>query len=370
MELSASMETQFRYAEFEYRQSASGPGIISGPAVVYGDIAMTKKGPERIDAGFFENLDSPEIRFNLQHERKSPLAANGRGLRLRDSATSLIAEITLPKTQAGYDAAEYVRQGVYTGLSTEFVPRITRRDALAGLMIQERGVMVGLALVDTPAFAKSTIEMRFTEQGELVAEWAELMEFRQMPISGEFAYNQPAVIAATGRKRKELVRPGAFDFVLNDPTREVVLTLGERADRPLASRLAGSLRLINSPDGLRFEIDQLPDTSYARDFEALLKAGTLAWGLRALYRKPPAEAVDGDVETEIPDDSADAEPGVTIGAINQALLTGLAIIPRAPRGNPGEVEQSPVKIEPTETERRALLRRKQELLSVMYVNAN
>ena len=64
----------------------------------------------------------------------------------------------------------------------------------------------------------------------------------------------------TGRRRKELVRPGAFDFVLRDPTREVLLTLGERADRPLAARLAGSLAVGGWARRIAFAIDQLPDT--------------------------------------------------------------------------------------------------------------
>ena len=44
------------------------------------------------------------------------------------------------------------------------------------------------------------------------------------------------------------------------------------------------------------------------------------------------------------DTADDAEPGVTIGAINQAILTGLAIIPRAPRGNPGDIEGATAKV--------------------------
>ena len=105
----------------------------------------------------------------------------------------------------------------------------------------------------------------------------------------------------------------------------------------MASRLAGQSSARRWAGRIaHFAIDQLPDTSYARDFETLLNAGTLAYGIRALYRKPPPEVIPEDqAEEEIPDTADDAEPGVTIGAINQAILTGLAIIPRAPRGNPG-----------------------------------
>ena len=44
------------------------------------------------------------------------------------------------------------------------------------------------------------------------------------------------------------------------------LRLGERADRPLASRLAGSLRLVDGPDGLAFAIDQLPEHFVCQGF--------------------------------------------------------------------------------------------------------
>ena len=171
------------------------------------------------------------------------------------------------------------------------------------------------------------------------------MEYRQQGLNGQFDYNRRTVVSNTDGGARNWFALVHLILYLTDPTREVLLTLGERADRPLASRLAGSLRLTDGPDGLRFEIDQFPNTSYARDFEELLNAGTLAYGIRALYRKPPPEAVaPEDAEEEIEDTADDAEPGVTIGAINQAILTGLAIIPRAPRGNPGDIEGATAKV--------------------------
>ena len=333
--------------EFEFRAGTDGgPGMLTGPVVVYGDEALSLKGRERMEPGFFTNLDDKQIRAKVQHQRHQPIAANGRGLTFRDSAKQLIAETRLPKTTAGYELREYIQEGVYTGYSPEFHARRESRESGTFIRLLHKGLMAGLGIVDWPAFPKSVIEVR---AASFLAEFEGEVEYRQQGLNGQFDYNRPEVVANAGRRRKELVRPGAFDFVLRDPTREVLLTLGERADRPLASRLAGSLRLVDSPEGLRFEIDQLPDTSYARDFEALLNAGTLAYGIRALYRKPPPEAVaPEDAEEEIEDTADDAEPGVTIGAINQAILTGLAIIPRAPRGNPGDIEGATAKV-PTES---------------------
>ena len=279
--------------------------------------------------GFFQNLGDKRIRVNVQHDRTKPIAANLYGLKLHDSEKSLIAETTLPDTAAGHEIREYVQLGIYTGYSSQFHARRETRDTMRVL---QEGLLTGIGIVDEPAYPKSTIELRAED---FLAELELEAEYRQQGLNGTFEYNRPETVANAGRRRKELVRPGAFDFVLRDPTREVLLTLGERADRPLASRLAGSLRLVDSPEGLRFEIDQLPDTSYARDFETLLNAGTLAYGIRALYRKPPPEAVaPEDAEEEIEDTADDAEPGVTIGAINQAILTGLAIIPRGAAWQP------------------------------------
>ena len=350
------MEEQFH--EFEFRALDNRPGRIIGPVVVYGDRAVGPKGRETMAPGFFENTSDKRIRVNVQHQRDKVLAANGRDLKLRDSETALIAETTLPKTTLGQDTAEDIRNGVLTGYSSQFIPRREEyRQAIRHLL---SGIMSGLGVVDVPAYPQSQIELRWED---LIGEefvWEE----RQQPLSGTIAYNTPVVNSDRGRQRKELVRPGAFDYVLNDPTREVLLTLGERADRPLASRLAGSLRLENTPEGLKFDVSGLPNTSYVKDFEELLSAGALAYGVRPLYRKPPQEAVgDQPVEEEIPDPDND---GVTINAVNQAVLTGLAIVPRAPRGNPGDIDQSIQKppVENTEEQRRLLLRKKQELLRV------
>ena len=334
------MDAEFRFHEFEFRAGTDdGPGMLTGPVVVYGDEAIGKKGRERTEPGFFQNVSDTRIRAVVQHERSQPLAANGRGLTLRDSQRMLVAELKLPKTTRGYETREYIQEGVYTGYSSKFYPRRETRDTMRVL---QQGLLEHVAVVDHPAYGKSTFELRAED---FLAEFEGEPEYRQQPFAATYNYNIPEVVSNTGRRRKELVRPGAFDFTLQDPTREVLLTLGERADRPLASRLAGSLRLTDGPDGLKFETDQLPNTSYANDFQELLNAGTLAYGIRALYRKPPPEVVSPiDAEEEIPDTADDAEPGVTIGAINQAILTGLAIIPRAPRGNPGEIEGATARV--------------------------
>ena len=109
--------------------------------------------------------------------------------------------------------------------------------------------------------------------------------------------------------------------------------MGADYDRPLASKLAGTLELDDGPEALAFRVARLPDTSYVRDFRAQLAAGAAAFGVRPLYRIPPAETV-ADAVSIIPETG---NPGVNIEVVNQAVLTGLAVVTRAPRGNPGSI---------------------------------
>ena len=60
--------------------------------------------------------------------------------------------------------------------------------------------------------------------------------------------------------RKERFEPGAFDYTLQDESREVVLQIGDDAGQVLGSRLAGSLILNDSAEG-----PELPRTDAATD---------------------------------------------------------------------------------------------------------
>ena len=111
--------------------------------------------------------------------------------------------------------------------------------------------------------------------------------------------------------------------------------MGADYDRPLASKLAGTLELDDGPEALTFRAERLPDTSYVRDFRASLAEGAAVYGVRPLYRIPPPEAVS-DAVSIVPEAG---NPGVNIEVVNQAVLTGLAVVSRAPRGNPGQVAQ-------------------------------
>ena len=188
--------------------------------------------------------------------------------------------------------------------------------------IVERAELRGLAVVDTPQYSDSLVQAR-----------AELRR-RGRGIGGSFDYNRNRTTKSSGRKRKQRVEPGAFKFALQSPDREISLLLGRNYDQPLASKLAGTLRLKDTRSGLRFDVDTLPDTSYVRNYREIVKTGAAVYGVDALFQIPPRDVVPNAVKI-VPDTE---NPEVEIEVIHEAVLTALAVVSRQPRGNPGDVE--------------------------------
>ena len=85
---------------------------------------------------------------------------------------------------------------------------------------------------------------------------------------------------------------------------------------------------------LKFEVDELPATSYAADLRAGMDSGAADYGVDLLYSIPPADVVPNAVEIV-------TEPGtgVEIEVVHRAVLQAIAIVSRAPRGNGGTVEK-------------------------------
>ena len=149
------MDIEQRYCEIR----AEGRKL-NGVAVRYGDVAALPFGKERIEAGAFSPLGDAIL--NSQHDRAAPLArTGGGGLVLKDSDEALSIEAELPNTRATDDVLELVRTKVIRGLSIEF--RAVKERAEAGLRIIERAVLVGVAVVDTPAYPASVVEARMKE---------------------------------------------------------------------------------------------------------------------------------------------------------------------------------------------------------------
>ena len=312
----------------EYESRTDGPGRVSGVVISYGDVADTPFGRERFERGAFGPLTDVDLIANVQHDRARPVARTGAGLLVTDSPAALTTRIDLADTVAGRDAGAMIRVGLLRGLSVEFRAIRERQENL--MRVIERARLLGFGMVDKPAYSGSLItdiraEIRQDGNG----------------IAGRFDYDTDEVISdrAESRQarnvRKRRVSPGAFTYTLSDPTREVNLVLGNSYATPLASRLAGTLELRDTPTALEFVAEALPDTSYVRDFRAMLSAGAARFGVRALFRMPPAEVVP-DAEEVVPEPEAEGGAGILV--IRQAILTALGIVTRAPRGNPGDVQ--------------------------------
>ena len=294
---------------------------LSGTLLRYGDVAALPWGRERFESGAFGDVSRADVLLNSHHERSRPLArTGGGGLELLDTREALNISATLPPTRDADDTIALIRGGVLRGLSLEFKAVAERMEG--DTRIVERAELRGLAVVDRPAYSDSLVQAR-----------AELRQGGR-GIGGSFHYNRNRVTSASGRRRKQRIAPGAFKFALEDPDREISLLLGRNYDQPLASRLAGSLKLEDTREALRFDVDTLPDTSYVRNYRELVSSGAALFGVDALFSVPPRDVVPTAVKI-VPDTE---NPEVEVEVVSEAVLTALAVVTRQPRGNPGAVE--------------------------------
>ena len=145
-------------------------------------------------------------------------------------------------------------------------------------------------------------------------------------LSGRFPYRSRAVVRDRGRVRKESFASRAFRFAVEDEAREVHLLAGHSYDRPLASKRAGTLKLEDRDDGLRF-VAELPEEAaqptWMRDTVLALQGG-LVGGISPGFAVPPASAVP-DAEELVPEPG---NPGVQIRVIRQAVLHELSLVTR------------------------------------------
>ena len=287
-------------AGIEYRQADHGAGVVSGPVVNYGEIATTKRGRETVRPGSFLGLSDPNLPVNIQHRQQAAQRiTNGSGLTFRDTETALYADLLLPDSAVGRAAADGVRNGELTGWSTEFVPLIEQAED--GAIAVYRALMVGLGLVDVPAYKSSLVVLN---RGG----------------SGRFSYDVPIVTKDRGRNRKEAYRPKVFERGLI-AGRDVVLYLQTTGRGAVASRNAGSLVLTDTAEYLAFEVEDFANTEAARDFVALAESDALDFGIRPLVQIPPPDVVPNAFE-DIPEVD---NPDVSVRWYNDVTLTGLLI---------------------------------------------
>ncbi|VTU02782.1 Gp35 OS=Streptomyces phage phiC31 GN=35 PE=4 SV=2: Peptidase_U35 [Gemmataceae bacterium] len=90
-------------------------------------------------------------------------------------------------------------------------------------------------------------------------------------LRGLITYNSPAQIFERGKRFTEVIRPGAFRRTLA-AGRDVISTFNHDVNRLLGRTASGTLRLTDSPEGLRYEVE-LPES--AADVRELLTRGDL-----------------------------------------------------------------------------------------------
>ena len=321
---------EYRYADFE---ETDGRTLI-GVAVRYGDVSTknTYGGPETFEAGAFGDVDGLDTILNQMHNRQRPLArTDGGGLVLQDDSDALRIAATLPKTRDADDALEMVDKGILRGFSTEFISR--QETDKQGVRTITQAALPGIGLVDRPSYPDSVIaEIRAEGEG----------------ISGEFAYETDSVIAATGKVRKERIKPGAFSYAIKSPDREINLVLGDNS-RPLASKKAGSLILEDTPTALKFRVPQLPRTSYVSDFLGMLRGKSITPGILPLFSPTPASVARRlfDNGKAVEEEPEEGNKGVFRRVVKSGLLTAISILFRARRGNPGAVTTLPRRLHRT-----------------------
>ena len=137
--------------------SRSGPGLLQGTILRYGEIAGDR--PERFTDGA---LHWPEggVVLREQHSRSNPIVRLTPTVEGREVRVS----VALPDTQRGRDAAVSVRNGTLTGLSIEFIAE--SEGMVSGIREIRRASLHGVGLVDDPSYTSSLVSVRQgNEQG-------------------------------------------------------------------------------------------------------------------------------------------------------------------------------------------------------------
>lgn len=154
-------------------------------------------------------------------------------------------------------------------------------------------------------------------------------------MSGVFRYGSTATIARSGRVRKERFSGRAFRHAVEDPDREINLLVGHDYGQPLASKRAGTLRLVDSDSELRFEAD-LPEVGQRPTWVAdavMAIESKLMRDLSPSFVVAP-RSINPNAERIIPEPG---NPGVAIREITDATLLEMSLVTRGSYSDGTEV---------------------------------
>ena len=112
---------EFRYSDFEFRQSEDGLGVVAGTVIRYGDVATLPWGTEEFTGRRVRRLSQPLGSRSIAciNARKCLRGSVGR-LEIEDDDERMAFSLTLPDTVAGRDTATEMREELLTGASLEF----------------------------------------------------------------------------------------------------------------------------------------------------------------------------------------------------------------------------------------------------------
>ena len=144
---------------FEFRAFDDG-SRIEGRVMRYGSAAKIGTFSERFQPGAFGQPG--DVILNIMHERGKPVARTDAGLSLVDTAEELRAEVSLPDTPHGREARELVNARILRGFSVEFRAREEEWEASARTIVEAD--LLGIALVDRPAYPDAVIAARFANE--------------------------------------------------------------------------------------------------------------------------------------------------------------------------------------------------------------
>ena len=222
------MTTEFRFAELRFKGRS-----LSGTAVTYGEVAEIPNVGRETFLPSSLSWDADSVILNRQHDRRIALARNSQagGLRLTDSARALHVDARLPETRDASDTLELVKRKILQGFSIEFSVQEETRTA-ADVREIAKATLVGLAVVDRPAYAGSEVSAR-----------------RRGGMSAQIPYK---------RKLSCKCHPGGSNSIeildIEIPDDTDVLAIAGNYSRSIASLKKGSLELKQTKAGLSVEI--------------------------------------------------------------------------------------------------------------------
>ena len=130
---------------------------LEGVVLRYGDRADLGGAVELVRPGAFDPIG--DVRLNVQHRRDRLVARTGAGLVLIDGPRELSMRADVAATRDGDDVLTMVRHGLLRGLSVEFIPSDWSTGA-GGVIEVKRARLVGIGVVDSPAYKGSTVQAR------------------------------------------------------------------------------------------------------------------------------------------------------------------------------------------------------------------